>query len=284
MEKIIQIGAEAEIILVDKNKIVNKKNNRLKSSPRGGRAISREKIYHPKKSRVVSWSGEGGWDEERIKKLVIKRRVPKSYRLKELDEKIRKLRTRSEAKILEKASKIIPVPKIIGVDENKKEIVLEYINGKKLSEDLDDFPLKKQKEICKKIGENISRLHNADIIHGDLTTSNMIYVRDFKKNVKPNDKLNTDFSVNLSAVGASGNKNTFKIFFIDFGLGFISQKIEDKAVDLHLLKEALEARHFKNWKILFSWVLKGYKISKNFQKTIVQLDKVESRGRYKEKY
>ena len=43
----------------------------------------------------------------------------------------------------------------------------------------------------------------------------------------------------------SGNKDNFKVFIIDFGLGFISPKIEDKAVDLHLIKQALEAKHFK---------------------------------------
>ena len=184
---------------------------------------------------------------------IIKRRIPKKYRLGILDEKIRKSRTKGEAKILEKVSKLIPVPKILRVDEGKKEIVMEFLDEKKLSENLDDFQMKKQKEICFKIGKNAAKIHDADIIHGDLTTSNMIL------------------------------KNN-SVYFIDFGLGFISHKIEDKAVDLHLLKEVLEAKHFRNWKILFSWVLKGYKDSKNFHKTIVRLEKVESRGRYKEKY
>ena len=193
-------------------------------------------------------------------KFIIKRRVPKSYRLKELDEKIRKLRTRSESKILEKASKIIPVPEVIKADENKKEIILEFIDGRKLSDFLDKFQLKKQKEICVEIGINIAKLHDTDIIHGDLTTSNMI------------------------CDSASLHTHRPRIFFIDFGLGFISHKIEDKAVDLHLLKQALEAKHFKNWKILFQNVLRGYKISKNCKKVLKQLDAVERRGRYKEKY
>ena len=191
---------------------------------------------------------------------IIKRRIPKKYRLGILDEKIRKSRTKGEAKILEKASKLIPVPKILRVDEGKKEIVMEFLDEKKLSESLESFDLKKQKKICFKIGQNAAKIHNADIIHGDLTTSNMICDSASLHTLRP------------------------KIYFIDFGLGFISHKIEDKAVDLHLLKEALEAKHFRNWKILFSWVLKGYKDSKNFHKTIVRLEKVESRGRYKEKY
>jgi len=51
-----------------------------------------------------------------------------------------------------------------------------------------------------------------------------------------------------------------------------------------LLKEALEAKHFQHWKILFEEVLRGYDISKNFEKVLTQLRKVEKRGRYKEQY
>jgi len=85
------------------------------------------------------------------KNWIFKDRKPKSYRLNELDEKIRKLRTRSEIKLLEKASKIIPVPKPIFTDSHDQfRIILPLIEGSKLSESLDDFPLKKQKEICQK--------------------------------------------------------------------------------------------------------------------------------------
>ncbi len=187
------------------------------------------------------------------KKNIIKERVKKSYRHPELDEKIRKLRTRSEAKLLEKASKIISIPKITNVDEKDKKIAMEFIQGKKLSEHLDSFPLKKQKEICNTIGQNVSKLHKENIIHGDLTTSNMIL---------------------------NGNN----VFFIDFGLGYISMKTEDKAVDLRLLKQALEAKHFKNWENLFEEVLKGYEKSQGKEekeKVIERIRAVEKRGRYK---
>lgn len=183
---------------------------------------------------------------------VIKRRIKKSYRISEIDDKIRKTRTKSESKLLKKASELIEIPLIIRTDEKTKEIIMKFIDGKKLSEHLDKFSLKKQKEICRKIGENVAKLHNKDIIHGDLTTSNMILS---KKDV----------------------------YFIDFGLGFISHKIEDKAVDLHLLKQALEARHFKNWKELVEKVFSGYKKFKDSDKVFIQLKAVEKRGRYKEK-
>ncbi|KKK79956.1 hypothetical protein LCGC14_2828290 [marine sediment metagenome] len=189
------------------------------------------------------------------KNNVIKKRVRKSYRIPELDERIRKLRTRRETRLLEKASEEIPVPKIIKSDEKSKKIIMDFIDGKKISDNLDNFSEKKQLEIFKQIGENISKLHDSSIIHGDLTTSNMIL----------NEKEN-------------------KVYFIDFGLGFRSYKIEDKAVDLHLLKQALEAKHFKNSEKLFEEVIKGYSISKDCQQVFERFKKVESRGRYKDKY
>ncbi len=182
--------------------------------------------------------------------LVIKDRIKKSYRLKEIDEKIRKQRTKAEKKLLEKASKIINAPDPQPLKEFNK-IEMPFIDGKRLSENLDSFALSEQKEICKTIGEEIAKLHEADIIHGDLTTSNLI----LKEN---------------------------KVYFIDFGLGYISKKVEDKAVDLHLLKQALEAKHFRNWEVLFDSVLEGYKRYKESQKVLERLKAVEKRGRYKE--
>jgi len=181
--------------------------------------------------------------------LIVKDRIKKSYRIKEIDEKIRKQRTKAEKKLLEKASKIINAPDPFPLKEFNK-IEMPFIEGQKLSESLDSFSLDKQKEICKQIGEEIAKLHNADIIHGDLTTSNMI--------LKDN-----------------------SIFFIDFGLGYISKKIEDKAVDLHLLKQALEAKHFTHWETLFEHVLKGYKSYNESSKVLERLKAVEKRGRYK---
>lgn len=182
---------------------------------------------------------------------VIKRRVKKSYRYPELDKKIRKLRTRSETKLLEKALKLIPTPKVLKSSDKEMEIDMEFIEGKKLSEHLNS--LKNSSEVCFQIGENLARIHDADIVHGDLTTSNMIL----------KDK---------------------KVYFIDYGLGFSNAKTEDKAVDLHLIKQALEAKHFLHFEKFFSQVLKGYKTSKNYKQVISRFEKVEKRGRYKEQY
>lgn len=183
--------------------------------------------------------------------VLLKCRVAKGYRLKEIDEKIRRLRTRSESRLLSRAGKIVPVPKIIQVDEEAKEIEMEFIDGEKLSESLNG--MNNWKEVCVAIGQNIANLHDANIIHGDLTTSNMIL---------------TDGEV----------------FFIDFGLGFFNGKIEDKAVDLHLIKQALEAKHFEHFEKFWKAVVFGYGVSKNFKETMKRFEKVELRGRYKEQY
>jgi len=184
---------------------------------------------------------------------LIKRRIKKGYRIKFLDEKLRKFRTRSEAKLISKASSEIAVPKIFKVNDKNYEIKMDFIDGKILSMNLDKLPLQKSLKICEKIGKNMARIHDLDLIHGDLTTSNMIL-------------------------------NKEEIFFIDFGLGFHSKRIEDKAVDLHLLKQALESKHFKNFKEYFNAVLKGYEFSSNMKKVLEQFKKVESRGRYRGKH
>ena len=101
---------------------------------------------------------------------LIKERVPKEYRLKVLDDKLRVQRTRSEVKILEKASKVISVPKVLSSNEKKGIIKMELIKGKKVAEVLDGLGEKKRVAVCKEIGKNIALLHNAEIIHGDLTT------------------------------------------------------------------------------------------------------------------
>ena len=177
---------------------------------------------------------------------IIKERIKKSYRIPEIDDKIRKYRTRSEAKLLEKAN--VNVPKILNVDENEMKIEMEYLNGDLVKNIFDDLKEKKRLALCKTLGEEISKLHSKDIIHGDLTTSNFIL------------------------------KNG-KLYFIDFGLGFFSNKTEDRAVDLHLLKQALESKHYKHFKSSYQQILKHYE----HKDVLKRLEKVESRGRYKER-
>jgi TP53 regulating kinase-like protein len=228
---------------------------------------------------------------------VIKDRVSKSYRHPELDKKLIKARTKREAKILEKASKIIDAPKPISVSFN--EIQMPFIEGKKLSENLENL---NWREICKKIGKQIAKLHDNNIIHGDLTTSNMIWVENSnqilkksKSNPKPprnlinnnlkninNSKVSEQEEIAKEAIYSSkqASDSEPRLFFIDFGLGFESSKIEDRAVDLHLIKQALEAKHFSIHKEAEKIILNNYD-SKDKEKVLEQLKKVELRGRYK---
>ena len=187
-----------------------------------------------------------------VENKVIKDRFRKTYRIKEIDEKLRKFRTKREAKVLEKLQQInFPSPKLIFNDE-KNTIEMEYINGTLLKNILNKRNCTK---LSKEIGEKISILHNNDIIHHDLTTSNMIF--DKEKN---------------------------GVFFIDFGLSFFSKKIEDKAVDLHLLKEALESKHSQIWEECYKVALESYaEKAVDGNDVIKRLKIVEKRGRYKGK-
>jgi Kae1-associated kinase Bud32 len=227
-------------------------------------------------------------------KQIIKDRTSKGYRHPELDKKIIKQRTKREANLLQKASEIINTPAPLNIHETQKskttKIIMPFIEGKKLSENLENLDWQ---QICKKIGNQIAKLHDNNIIHGDLTTSNMILVGDSKnilslsKEIKsPPSKssaLNKKISKETELVQASNKKaspDNSKLFFIDFGLGFTSERIEDKAVDLHLIKQALEAKHFSIHKEAEKIILENYN-SKEKSKVIEQLKKVEARGRYK---
>jgi len=188
---------------------------------------------------------------------ILKSRIPKTYRHPTLDKKIRTRRTKSETKILTKALQAkINVPNLIHSNSkfqipnpDKFQIYMEFIEGDRLSQTLNSYPIKKQLSIMQKLGRQIAKLHKHNIIHSDLTTSNTIL-------------------------------SSSKIFLIDFGLSYISTKIEDKAVDLHLLNQALQAKHYQNAKRLFIAFRQGYK-HQDSKKILERLNIVEQRGRYK---
>lgn len=180
---------------------------------------------------------------------IIKNRFKKSYRIKEIDDKLRGFRTRREAKILQKLQAInFPAPRLIKNDE-KENLIIEKIGGKLIKDALEKSDYKK---LCSEIGRKIAILHNNSIIHGDLTTSNML--------------LNKE------------------IYFIDFGLSFFSHKAEDRAVDLHLLKEGLESKHYRIWQECLKCALYAYKKkAEKSKETLKRLGIVEKRGRYRAK-
>jgi Kae1-associated kinase Bud32 len=171
---------------------------------------------------------------------ILKHRIKKSYRLPEIDSKLRKSRTRAEAKLLRMAARAkVNVPNVIDVDEKDMKLEIEKIDGTKIRDILTP-------ELCKKIGQQISKMHKANIVHGDLTTSNMI--------LRKND-----------------------VVLIDFGLSQYSEKVEDQAVDIHLFKECLKSKHFDMWQECWKEFLAGYRNAT----VLKRLDIVELRGKYK---
>ncbi|MFQ5621669.1 MAG: KEOPS complex kinase/ATPase Bud32 [Candidatus Nanoarchaeia archaeon] len=179
--------------------------------------------------------------------LVIKDRQAKSYRLPELDNSLRKSRTRHEAKILCKlASSGIRVPSLVSSDEKDMKLEMSFIDGPKLRDHLHNDP----SGLGRAIGELVGKVHNCGIIHQDLTTSNMIY--------------------------SDG------IVLIDFGLSFFSDKVEDKAVDLHLLESALSSKHSEIRDECWDAVVLGYKEAcTNASEVLSRFEIVIKRGRNK---
>ena len=170
---------------------------------------------------------------------VIKDRIPKNYRIAEIDHKIRKSRCKLEAKLLSDAKRAgVRTPVLYDVDLNEKSILMEAIDGVMLKDVIND-------DLAYKTGLEISKLHSADIIHGDITSSNIMLRDD-------------------------------ELVFIDFGLGRYSDLEEDKAVDLLVLKKSLQSIDYEKALSYFDSVLKGY----NNPKIIDKISDIEHRGRY----
>ncbi len=188
--------------------------------------------------------------KELDKKMIVKERVSKGYRIPEIDEKIRKNRTRHELKLLSRARQAgIQTPK--AWSPNKYNIVMDYIEGFRVKDVFNDLETKERKKLCREMGDIIAKLHENGMIHGDLTTSNMIL-----------------------------DKNG-KMFLIDFGLGKFSGKIEDQAVDLFLLQEAIKSTHFDFLDESWKGVLKGYGKYSRSKEVIKRFEQIAKRRRYK---
>lgn len=180
----------------------------------------------------------------------IKERILKSYRIPEIDHRLRKERTRKEAKLLGESKRCgVKTPLIYDINKKQNTLTLEKIHGRMIKNVFEDVGTERIKNISRKIGENIAKLHNCGIIHGDLTTSNLILEDD-------------------------------KIVFIDFGLGKNSDLIEDKGVDLLVFKKAISGIHYKIADLCFSEILKGYETAENYEETFRKIEEIEGRGRY----
>lgn len=177
---------------------------------------------------------------------LVKERIRKGYRLQQLDTALRRTRTRREASLIREARRAgVRVPRII--EEDEFSVKMEFVDGKRVKEVLAESNCR---QISSMIAAAVSKLHAADIIHGDLTTSNMIM-------------------------------RGKELFLIDFGLGFRSRRAEDKAMDLFLLHEALESTHFPLLRGAWNTVLNLY--GKNYSgahDVFGALQKIEKRRRY----
>jgi TP53 regulating kinase-like protein len=188
------------------------------------------------------------------RQVIMKRRLPKKYRIPELDNMIRSQRTITEPHIIHKAKEAgVPTPTIYMVDVSDANIIMEFVEGKQVKDVLDNVTSEERLLLSKQIGRLTGRLHKNGIIHGDLTTSNMIL---------------TPFS---------------KIVVIDFGLSERSVELEPKGVDLHLMKRTLHSSHYKYAQECFKAVLEGYAevVGKQETKRISsKIKEIEKRGRY----
>lgn len=178
------------------------------------------------------------------KKAVSKVRSPKSYRHPELDSIIRKHRTIHEASFMSAAKSAgVMSPFVYFVDPAKAEIIMEFIEGQNVRDVLTP-------EICYKIGRYAALLHTSNIIHGDLTTSNFVM-----------------------------NK---RLVLLDFGLSYYSERSEDMATDIRLIKEAFTSAHIAVRKA-FPRFMEGYASvasSKKTEKILENVREIEQRGRY----
>ena len=189
-------------------------------------------------------------EERDGKQVLVKDRIRKGYRIKELDEQIRNSRTKREEKLMVRAQRSgVNTPNVFS--QEKTKLIMEYLGGATVKDKLNDLPESKRMRVYNLIGESIANLHRNGMVHGDLTTSNMIIA----------------------------NK---KLYIIDFGLGKATTRIEDQAVDLYLLKEALLSTHFRfldeAWKNIMKVYRKKYPEAKQ---VLTRLEKIESRRRYK---
>jgi len=174
---------------------------------------------------------------------VRKARMPKGYKQRELDARLRAERVTNEARMLQKARSAVKTPHVYAVQGDT--IIMEYVDGKKAK----DLFLAKEVGASEAIGTAIRKLHDAGIIHNDLTTSNII----------------------LNAEG---------VWLIDFGLAQQGTALEDRAVDLLVFKRMLSSTHYDVFEKVWPRVLKGYGADKAMLKKMAQ---VESRAKYKTK-
>jgi TP53 regulating kinase-like protein len=195
---------------------------------------------------VVEWNGLRA-----IKKF----RKPKKYRHPEIDYNLRKTRTNHEADIIHRAKQHgVSTPLLYSVDNEKGVIIMEYIEGIKVRDLVDQLDDKERYTLFTRIGYFSGKLHKTGIIHGDLTTSNII-------------------------------KSGDRIVFIDFGLSEVNYEVEKRGVDLNLMNRMLTSTHYKYQESLLAAFKEGYhkSMGDEAEEALKRMEEVSKRGRYIEK-
>ncbi|XP_041080086.1 EKC/KEOPS complex subunit TP53RK [Polyodon spathula] len=193
------------------------------------------------------------------KAAVMKERFPRRYRHPTLDEKLTHRRTAQEVRSILRCRKAgIAVPVVYFVDYTSHCIFLEEIAGSITVRDYIQSTSKTDTEklhsLAERIGQILAKMHEEDVIHGDLTTSNML--------------------LRIAVEGGS-----LDLVLIDFGLSYISALPEDKGVDLYVLEKAFLSTH-PNTESVFETLLKSYTVSsKKSASVIKKLEEVRLRGR-----
>jgi TP53 regulating kinase-like protein len=189
--------------------------------------------------------------------VIRKSRQPKKYRVDALDSSLRETRTCHEARVIHDAKYAgVPTPTIYLVERSTSTIIMEFVDGSRMKEAIDKMHENELIEFGKKIGELIGRLHLAGIVHGDLTTSNIII------------------------------QNDGRIALIDFGLSEYSEELEKRGVDILLANRALKSTHFSHFRTLFNALMKGYEsvIGRTAaRRALIKMREIEARGRYSER-
>jgi TP53 regulating kinase-like protein len=191
------------------------------------------------------------------RQVIMKTRLPKAYRVDRLDSSIRLARTSREAHLLHDSKRAgVPTPTVYQVDAATCTIIMDYVNGPRLKEAFFGMNDSNLRRTCRKVGSLVGQLHSGGIVHGDLTTSNMI--------LREGDKL----------------------FFIDFGLSGYSNEPEARGVDLLLMNRAFKSTHFALHSRAFESVLDGYRRirgQKETERVLTKMHEIEKRGRYSER-
>jgi TP53 regulating kinase and related kinases len=219
----------------------------IRSTPHGAPDYARGTLlYRGAEADIV----KGRWQSL---EAVFKVRKPLAYRLSELDESIRRQRTIREAEMVRRGRMAgVRVPHIYYVDVRASTLVMEYVHGPRVKDLLAKVSPIELRRIFERLGGDAARLHSAGIVHGDLTTANLV-------------------------AGEHG------LTLLDFGLSSYSTRVEDHAVDLRLIKETLEGAHSESAVLAIGALLSGYSTEAGFSRAAAvlrQLRSIERRGRY----